>query len=92
MSIRTSPRSIIATGGLAPTSQGVQVAYDGHDYSITDGPFADAKELIGGWALIEVASKEEAIDWTKWILAKVGVGESRIRQVFTAEDFAPAGG
>jgi hypothetical protein len=43
-------------------------------------------------SLIEVASKEEAIDWTKWFLAKVGVGESRIRQVFTAEDFAPAGG
>lgn len=83
---------LIATGGLAPTSEGVQVAYDGHDYTITDGPFAEAKELIGGWALLDVTSKEEAIDWTKRFLAKVGRGESRIRQVFGPDDFGPAGG
>ena len=82
---------IVATGGLAPTSEGVKVAYRDGSFSVTDGPFAEAKELIGGWALIEVGSKEEAVAWTKRFL-KITGGEARVRQVFGPGDGAPAGG
>jgi hypothetical protein len=84
---------MVATGGMAPTSEGVKVQYSaGGSFKVTDGPFAEAKELIGGWALIDVASKEEAISWTKRFLAIVNVdgAESRVRQTFGPEDFAPA--
>jgi hypothetical protein len=81
--------ALIATGGLAPTSDGVKVAYNGGSFTVTDGPFIEAKELIGGWALIQVASKDEAITWAKRFLKIVGGGESRIRQVFGQEDFGP---
>lgn len=83
---------IVATGGIAPTSQGVKVRYSGDgSFTVTDGPFAEAKELIGGWALVETATKDEAIAWTKRFLAVVGVdgAESRVRQVFGPEDFGP---
>ena len=83
---------IVATGGMAPTSQGVKIRYSGDgSFSVTDGPFAEAKELIGGWALVETASKEEAVAWAKRFLAVVGVdgAESRVRQVFGPEDFGP---
>jgi hypothetical protein len=83
---------LVATGGMAPTSAGVKVQYsaDG-SFKVTDGPFAEAKELIGGWALIDVASKDEAIDWAKRFLALVNVdgSESRVRQTFGPEDFQP---
>lgn len=83
---------IVATGGIAPTSQGVKIRYSGDgSFSVTDGPFAEAKELIGGWALVQTASKEEAIAWAKRFLAVVGVdgAESRVRQVLGPEDFGP---
>lgn len=82
---------LLATGGLAPTSEGVKVDYSDGSFTVTDGPFTEAKELIGGWALVEVASMEEAITWTKRFLRITG-GESRIRQVFGPEDFGPSGG
>ena len=83
---------IVATGGIAPTSQGVKIKYSGDgSFSVTDGPFAEAKELIGGWALIQTSTRDEAIAWAKGFLAAVGVAgaESRVRQVFGPEDFAP---
>jgi hypothetical protein len=86
---------LIATGGFAPTSEGVKVQYSaGGSFTVTDGPFAEAKELIGGWALIETASKDEAIIWTKRFLGIIGIdgAESRIRQVFGPDDVGPAGG
>ena len=49
---------------------------------MTDGPFAEAKELIGGWALMECRDKDEAIEWTKRFLAIAGDGESTLRQVY----------
>jgi hypothetical protein len=83
---------LLDTGGLAPTSEGVKVRYADGKYTVTDGPFSEAKELIGGWALIEVASKDDAIGWAKRFLGIVGGGESRIRQVFGPDDFGPTGG
>ena len=77
---------IVATGGIAPTSEGKKVTYTKGKFTVTDGPFAEAKELIGGWALMDVETEAEAIEWTKRFLAIVGEGESRIRQVFGPED------
>jgi hypothetical protein len=72
---------LLATGGLGPTAEGTKVKYTDGEFTVTDGPFAEAKELIGGWALMEVRDKEEAIEWTKRFLTVVGEGESTIRQV-----------
>jgi len=82
---------LVATGGFAPSSQGVTVRLADGKFSVTDGPYAESKELIGGWALVQVASTTEAIDWTKRFLQVAGGGESRIRQVFGPEDFGPDG-
>ena len=81
--------ALVATGGFAPSSMGATVGLHDGTFSVTDGPFSEAKELIGGWALVEVASKEEAIDHAKRFLSIVGGGESRIRRVFGPEDGAP---
>lgn len=76
---------LLATGGLAPSSMGTTVAYANGEFTVTDGPYAEAKELIGGWALMEVRDKEEAVEWTKRFLGVVGFGECRLRQVFGPE-------
>jgi hypothetical protein len=81
---------LLATGAMAPTSQGVTVQFSDGKFAVTDGPYAEAKELIGGWALVRVASNAEAIDWAKRFLRIVGRGESRIRQVFGPEDMGPS--
>lgn len=77
---------LIATGGLQP--QGTRVRLSGGEFTVTDGPFIEAKELIGGFALLQVNSKEEAIAWAKRFRQIVGDGESEIAQVYSAEDFA----
>jgi hypothetical protein len=76
---------LLATGGLAPTALGSKVTNKNGEFTVTDGPFAEAKELIGGWALCECRDKDEAIEWTKRFLAIIGDGESRIREVFGPE-------
>ncbi len=80
---------LLATGGVGPTSQGTTVRYANGKFTMTDGPYAESKELIGGWALVEVKSKEEALDWAKRFLKIAGGGESRIRQVYGPEDGMP---
>jgi hypothetical protein len=61
---------------------GARVRRAGEKITVTDGPFAETRELVGGFALIQAASKDEAIDLTKRFLAVAGDGESEIRQVF----------
>jgi hypothetical protein len=85
----TKSGALIQTGGFAPSALGATVSLTDGRYSVTDGPFSEAKELIGGWALVEAPSKEAAIDYAKRFLKIVGGGESRIRQVFGPEDGAP---
>jgi len=80
---------LIATGALAPSSQGVKVEAAGGSFTVTDGPFIEAKELIGGWLLVEVASMQEAISWTKRLL-KITGGDARIRPLFGPGDFGSA--
>ena len=71
---------VIATGGLQ--KQGTRVRLSGGELSVTDGPFIEAKELIAGFAVIEVRSKEEAIEWASRFRRILGDGESEIVQVF----------
>ncbi len=82
----TNAGVLLATGGMAPTSQGTTVRLKGDKFTVTDGPYAESKELIGGWALVQVASKEEAVNWAERFLRIAGGGESRIRQVFGPDD------
>jgi hypothetical protein len=75
--------------GLHPTSRGARLRFDGDDLRVTDGPFAEAKEIIAGFTLIEVKTREEALEWVrKWPHGPAdGDFELELRQVFTAEDF-----
>lgn len=88
---------LVSTGGLAPSSQGARLSLSGGKVTVTDGPYAEAKELIGGYAIVEVNSRQEAIELGKRFLevhAQVlGPGyetTAEIRQMFGATDFAPA--
>jgi hypothetical protein len=73
---------LLATGGLAPVEEAIKVIRSDGKFTVIDGPFAEAKELIGGWALMETRDKDEAIEWTKRFLNLAGDGESTIRQVY----------
>lgn len=76
---------MLAGEGLHPSSRGARVHFDGDKRTVVDGPFSEAKELIAGFWLIDVKSRDEAIEWVK----RVPFRESHveIRQVFEAEDF-----
>ncbi|TMC12663.1 MAG: YciI family protein [Chloroflexi bacterium] len=80
---------MLAAHGLHPTSKGAKVKFSGGKRTIIDGPFTEAKELIAGFWLIEVKSKEEAIEWVKRAPFDGGV-EIEIRQVQEAEDLGDA--
>ena len=71
--------------GLHPTSKGVRVTYSGDERTVTDGPFAEAKEQIAGFWIIRVNSLEEAVEWARKVPFKEG--EVEIRQIFEADDF-----
>ena len=81
---------MLAGEGLQPSSKGARVKFDGDKRTVIDGPFTEAKELIAGFWLIQVKSKEEAIEWVKRCPNPMeGESEIEIRQVFEAEDFGP---
>lgn len=76
--------------GLKPTSAGWRIRYDGKKTSFVDGPFAETKELIAGYTIIEVDSREEAIEWTKRFpnpAVDGGLGEIEVRPFYELEDF-----
>ena len=79
---------MLAGEGLHPTSKGARVHFSGDQRTVTDGPFTEAKELIAGFWLWDVKSKEEAIEWVKRCPNPLeGESEIEIRQVFEADDF-----
>ena len=79
---------MLAGEGLHPTSNGKRVRISGGKHTVIDGPFTESKELIAGFWLWQVKSKEEAIEWVKRIPNPTGdEGEVEIRQVFEADDF-----
>jgi hypothetical protein len=89
----TKAGTMLGSGGLAPTAQGARVRLSGGKVSVIDGPFTEAKEIIGGYAQFELKSKEEAIEsavqfmelhkkhWPGW------EGETEVRQMFGPDDF-----
>jgi len=79
---------LLATEGCQPSSKGARVRIAGGKLTVTDGPFTETKEVIGGFALFQVQSREEAIEWTKRFLKLAGDGESEIRQLSEAADFS----
>ena len=78
--------ALIALDGLQPVSKGARVAFSGGKPKATDGPFAEAKEVIGGYWMIEAKSKEEAVGWAMRCPASDG-DVIEIRQVFEISDF-----
>ncbi len=83
---------LLAGEGLQPSSKGARVRFSGDKRTVIDGPFAETKELIAGYWLMQVKSKEEVIEWVKRCPNPFPGTESEIeiRQVFEAEDFGPA--
>ena len=79
---------MLAGEGLHPSSKGARVRFSGAKRSVIDGPFAETKELVAGFWIWHVKSKEEAIEWVKRCPNPMpGESEIEIRQVFEAEDF-----
>jgi hypothetical protein len=77
--------------GLHPSSRGARVRFSGKDRTVTDGPFAETKELVAGFWIWQVASLEEAIEWVKRCPNPMeGESEIEIRPVFEADDFGEA--
>lgn len=80
--------ALVALDGLHPNSKGARVAFSGAKPTVTDGPFIETKEVIGGYWMIQVKSKDEAIEWAKRCPAAHG-DVIEIRQVFEMSDFPP---
>jgi hypothetical protein len=76
---------VVATGALNP--KGTRLKLSGGKFTVTDGPFIELKELLAGFAVIQVKSLDEAIEWCKRFRKIVGDGESEIVQLFESEDF-----
>ena len=83
---------LLSGDGLQPSRKGARVKFHGGKPTVVDGPFAETKELVAGFSIIQVASKEEAIEWVKkWPqLDGHGEVEIEIRQIYEAEDFGAA--
>ncbi len=79
---------MLAGEGLQASSKGARIRFSGSERTVTDGPFTEAKELIAGFWLVQVKSKEEAIEWMS--RAPFREGEVEIRRLFEAEDFGAA--
>jgi hypothetical protein len=83
---------LLAGEGLHPSSKGARVRFSGGKRTVVDGPFAETKELIAGFWILQCRSKEEALEWAKRCPQPMpGDCELELRQVFTTEDFAYAG-
>ena len=79
---------MLAGDGLQASSKGARITYSGSKHTVTDGPFTEAKELIAGFWIIQVKSKDDAIAWLS--RAPFEDGEVEIRQIFEADDFGDA--
>ena len=75
---------LLSTGGLLPSSKGARVRVSEGKVTVTDGPFTETKELVASYALLEVKSMAEAIEWTTRFLKVLGEGECEIRPLFEA--------
>lgn len=83
--------ALLDASGLQPSSKGWRINYSGKKRTVIDGPFAETKELIAGYTLIQVKSREEAIEWSKrYPNPYLKDGEIEVRQLFELEDFGPS--
>ena len=85
--------ALLDASGLQPTSKGWRIKYSGKRRTVTDGPFAETKEILAGYTLIQVKSRQEALEWTKRFPNPAGEGqdaEIEVRQLFELEDFGPS--
>jgi hypothetical protein len=83
---------LLDASGLHPSSKGWKVKYSGEQRTVIDGPFTEAKELVAGYTIIKVNSREEALDWAKRFpnpAGKAREAEIEVRQLFELEDFEP---
>lgn len=86
---------LVDAAGLQPSAKGWRIRYHGNDRTVVDGPFVETKELIAGYTLIEVKSREEALEWTKRFPHPATQGdqaEIEVRQLYGLEDFPPGEG
>jgi hypothetical protein len=79
---------LLALDGLHPTSKGARVAFAGGKGTVTDGPFSEAKEVVGGYWLIQAKSKEEAVEWASRCPAADG-DTIEVRQVYDMDEYSP---
>ncbi len=78
---------LLAAEGVRPSSTGARVRFSGGKRTVIDGPFTEAKEVIGGFVLLQVRSKEEAIEWAVRFAEAIGDVEVEVRQVAERSDF-----
>jgi hypothetical protein len=84
---------IFLTGGVRPSEAAIKVSYANGKATITDGPYAEAKELVAGFAILDVESRDQAIDWVTRFAEAAGVEKMELRELFLQEElsFEPAG-
>ena len=80
---------LLSTEGLKPSAKGARVRLKAGKLTVSDGPFTDVKENVAGYALIQVKSRNDAVEWTKKFLEVAGDGESEIRELYEGSDFGP---
>jgi len=78
---------LVATDGLMPSAMGARVKLDKGRVTVIDGPFTESKELVASYAILEVKSMQDAVEWTRKFLAVLGGGECELRPIFNPEDF-----
>lgn len=82
--------ALLDASGLHPTSKGWRVRFQGKDRTLADGPFTEAKELVAGYTIIQVSSREEALEWTRRFPNPGGeAGEIEVRQLFELDELEP---
>lgn len=84
---------LVDASGLQPSSKGFRIRYTGRERSVIDGPFAETKELVAGYTIIRVNSRDEAVAWAKRFPNPKGEGEDceiDVRQMFDLDDFEPS--
>ena len=85
--------ALLDASGLQPSSKGWRIKYSGGKRTVIDGPFAETRELVAGYTIIQVKSREEAMEWTRRFPNPAGdgrKGEIEVRQLFELEDFTPS--
>jgi hypothetical protein len=83
--------ALLDASGLQPSSKGWRIKYSRGKRTVVDGPFTETKELIAGYTIIQVESKEQALEWTKrFPNPAIKDGEIEVRQLFELEDFGPS--